>query len=635
MGHSDVESCPAAEECRALVQRIIASKELQRANRLRDFLLYVVDRKLEGSPEQVTEVLIAHRVFRRPANYHPGEDSIVRTEARILRQRLDRYFADEGRGESIVLEIPKGSYVPLFRRREFPPPIPAMPITVKEPKSQLPNQWMWLLVFGCVSLAALGGWSFFAVRTKAPAAAAQKPGYAVGAVELDSSDPRLVNAFQWAKEQALSYAYTGDPVGDWYDSTAGDRYAFCIRDASHQRIGAAVLGLDRYTRNMFRRFAASISSEKSWCAFWDINKDGFPAPIDYTSDRHFWYCLPANFDMMQACYRQFLWTGDRTYFDSVFSAFYDRTVTSYVEAWDPNKNGIMESGPEAGRRGIPSYYEDLPRALVGADLIAAQYRGYLVYAAIQDQKGVQGSLSRKLGQDYRAKAEALRVRFNSDWWNPIQNRYYALMLPNRKFYEGYIADANAYALLFGITEDGRRTDAALDLLEKNRPPFDQTLSYSPEILFHYGRADSAYRVLLGLTDPNFRGRGMPEIAFAALGAVATGLAGISPNAPANTLETLPRLPKAVEWVKLTHLPVLQNEIAVRHQGAHETTLTNQTGPVFRWRACFPAVDNDTTPYILVDGTPLKGTRELRANRQAVVYAEVPVKAGQSRTVQLR
>ena len=121
MADSVVEYCgPAEQECRALVQRILASKEFQRTNRLRDFLLYVVDRKLADSPQEITETLIGHRVFRIPAVYNTGEDSIVRTEARILRQRLDRYFSKEGLGEPVILEIPKGSYVPMFRWRELP-----------------------------------------------------------------------------------------------------------------------------------------------------------------------------------------------------------------------------------------------------------------------------------------------------------------------------------------------------------------------------------------------------------------------------------------------------------------------------------------------------------------------------------
>jgi len=77
---------------------------------------------------------------------------------------------------------------------------------------------------------------------------------------------------------------------------------------------------------------------------------------------------------------------------------------------DKDKDGVMESGPEAHRRGIPSYHQDFPRPLIGSDLIAAQYKGYLAYAAIQENKGVSGSLSRQLADEFRAKAQLLRTR---------------------------------------------------------------------------------------------------------------------------------------------------------------------------------------------------------------------------------
>src|ERR1700733_14667084 len=112
MADAVVESGPTEQQCRALVQRIIASEPFQRTSRLRDFLLYVVDRKLADSPGEVTETIVGHRVFGRSPTYNTGEDSIVRTEARVLRQRLERYFSTEGADEPIVLDIPKGSYLP-------------------------------------------------------------------------------------------------------------------------------------------------------------------------------------------------------------------------------------------------------------------------------------------------------------------------------------------------------------------------------------------------------------------------------------------------------------------------------------------------------------------------------------------
>ena len=57
---------------------------------------------------------------------------------------------------------------------------------------------------------------------------------------------------------------------------------------------------------------------------------------------------------------------------------------------------------------------------------------------------------------------------------------------------------------------------------------------------------------------------MPEAAFAVIGDTAAGLAGISPDARQHTVETLSRLPKVVEWVKRVRVPVLENEVTVRH-----------------------------------------------------------------------
>src|SRR6476659_6907269 len=36
-------------------------------------------------------------------------------------------------------------------------------------------------------------------------------------LQLSSSDTRLVEAFNWAKQQAMAYVFDGDPVGPWYE----------------------------------------------------------------------------------------------------------------------------------------------------------------------------------------------------------------------------------------------------------------------------------------------------------------------------------------------------------------------------------------------------------------------------------
>jgi hypothetical protein len=150
-------------------------------------------------------------------------------------------------------------------------------------------------------------------------------------LELESPDRALVQAFSWARQQALAYAFDGDPVGPWYEAALPGRQAFCMRDASHQAMGAHALGLARHTLNMLRAFARNATSARDWCSFWEIDRHGRPAHADYRNDDDFWYNLPANFDVLDACYRMFLWTGDRSYLDDpAFLAFYERSVDDYV-----------------------------------------------------------------------------------------------------------------------------------------------------------------------------------------------------------------------------------------------------------------------------------------------------------------
>src|SRR4051812_45695048 len=123
------------EDSRKLVERVAASRYLSKSARLRDLLVYVCDRVLDGSVTEIHEQEVGHKVFGRPANYDTGSDNIVRVHASTLRKRLEQYFAGEGAGESLVLEIPKGNYAPVFRKRtQFEPvPEPAPPPVIPPP----------------------------------------------------------------------------------------------------------------------------------------------------------------------------------------------------------------------------------------------------------------------------------------------------------------------------------------------------------------------------------------------------------------------------------------------------------------------------------------------------------------------
>lgn len=102
----------------SLVTRVAASQHLKSSARLREFLFYIAECAIREAPEDATEQQIGVRIFHRAPGYNSSEDSIVRTHARLLRQKLAAYFAEEGLREKLIVEIPKGHYLPVFQPRD-------------------------------------------------------------------------------------------------------------------------------------------------------------------------------------------------------------------------------------------------------------------------------------------------------------------------------------------------------------------------------------------------------------------------------------------------------------------------------------------------------------------------------------
>lgn len=106
-------------QCRELLERILATLSFQRSARLRDLFIYLTEHTLSGDAKDLTESKIGRAVFGKPSDYSPVEDSSVRVHARQLRLKLHEYFAEEGRNEPLVIEIPKGSYHVVFRTNDL------------------------------------------------------------------------------------------------------------------------------------------------------------------------------------------------------------------------------------------------------------------------------------------------------------------------------------------------------------------------------------------------------------------------------------------------------------------------------------------------------------------------------------
>jgi hypothetical protein len=112
---STIEVAISEDERWALLERVADSTQLRRAFRLRELLFYVGRRSLKEGFDQIHEQEIGKEVFGRRESYDTGADNIVRASVSDLRKRLEAYFATEGIHEELRMEIPRGSYVPVFR----------------------------------------------------------------------------------------------------------------------------------------------------------------------------------------------------------------------------------------------------------------------------------------------------------------------------------------------------------------------------------------------------------------------------------------------------------------------------------------------------------------------------------------
>jgi len=105
---------------RTELEKILSSHGFARNDRLSKFLRFVVEQHLKGNAAELKESLIGIEVFGRRPGYDPRQDSIVRTEAAKLRTRLSGYYSEEGSDDPILIELPKGGYMPTFQEVATP-----------------------------------------------------------------------------------------------------------------------------------------------------------------------------------------------------------------------------------------------------------------------------------------------------------------------------------------------------------------------------------------------------------------------------------------------------------------------------------------------------------------------------------
>jgi hypothetical protein len=108
------EDALASDLVREELHRILASRHFRTSRRSKEFLQYVVDQKINGNGDLLKERLIGVQLFGRKPDYPTGEDPVVRVQAGDVRRRLESYHADPDIQSDILIQIPVGSYAPVF-----------------------------------------------------------------------------------------------------------------------------------------------------------------------------------------------------------------------------------------------------------------------------------------------------------------------------------------------------------------------------------------------------------------------------------------------------------------------------------------------------------------------------------------
>jgi hypothetical protein len=251
----------ASDSRRLLVQRVAASRVFSKSARLRDLLVYLCNRVLEGGVDQIHEQEVGHHLFGRPPDYDTTVDNIVRVHASQLRKRLAEFFANEGANEPLVIEIPKGNYAPAFRERTVEQAMaPAVPA---------PSRWsapLWLVAgLGAVAVLFASSTAWLLIRPRGPAPGASTNPATSPALHLLWSqviradrptdiviDDASIGLYQDLTKRRI-------PLSDYFDRT----YLLKLSET------AAAGGVDRQTAAsvMTRRHASNAAVAPLWKLF--------------------------------------------------------------------------------------------------------------------------------------------------------------------------------------------------------------------------------------------------------------------------------------------------------------------------------------------------------------------------------
>lgn len=447
---------------------------------------------------------------------------------------------------------------------------------------------------------------------------------------ISSSSGELVEAFNWAKEKALSYVQTGKkgPIDISERNTSSDlffyipsywagypgRSAFYSRDFCHQLSGAHLLGLHDENFSMMKAFAQSADESKKWFPLWAINFDGSPYKLDYNDDSSFVREVPAVFELVEKAYHLFLWTGDKRYFeDKVLWNYYTKAVTVFIDLHDHQiPNGVAEGTGKGIFEGAASYNEQHDAPLIeSGDAIASQFKAFEAYAQMAKLRGEEALYSA-----FAQKSSDLKAYFNEDWGVKNTQSYNRGYLVDGEAVSGWGKENSWFMPMKNITDaKSTRTSDYLNFIDerldskKDMPNNIEALSYVPEVFFQHHRNELGWKWMKyiirnldqGHSTSDLTGRNgdYPEVSYVLIRNVVLDLLGVSPNAYENKISTLSHLPNEIKFLGVENIKFGNSIVSVRHESNIISKLKYEEGDeVLKWEVGFPGMHT----HLFVNGT---------------------------------
>lgn len=231
-------------DCRAALQKVLDSEYFSGSRRRSELFTYAATAALEGRTN-IDQYEIAEKVLGLK-NFDPLDDASVRKLATQLRHKLDEYYAGPGASDSIVISLPRHSYVPRFRyRSDVVAPEPEIPVEAEAEipathERRLPPKALWMLTGICVGAAPFCVWLLFRATPPADASRASVVQNRI-VIQTQQGDIRGKDM-----DVAPGAVRLGPPIADGEEATV--RLRFASRHPTQQAGIMAMYDADNYVR---------------------------------------------------------------------------------------------------------------------------------------------------------------------------------------------------------------------------------------------------------------------------------------------------------------------------------------------------------------------------------------------------